>query len=131
MKKQIDRTFVRSRETMNKYIEYIKDCAQMDNPPKPFADIDESSIKTFKYWLILPNRFPYDAIAEQSHMLLTRRRVAFDWTLLSNKELIELQELRETYINEHYDVMWENLPKGQTVPGHFHLHLLNLKRESL
>jgi len=83
MKKQIDRTFVRSRETMNKYIEYIKDCAQMYNPPKPFADIDESSIKTFKYWLILPNRFPYDAIAEQSHMLLTRRRVAFDWTLLS------------------------------------------------
>jgi hypothetical protein len=61
-------------------------------------------------------------------MIVTKRIVPFDWRLLTPEEEKEIEFLKETYLNEHYEVVWENLPKGQTVPGHFHLHLLVLKR---
>lgn len=131
MKQHIDRTFLRSEETMNRYIAYTKARAQMPHPPDPFADLDAIALETFEHWVIVPNDYPYDAIATVSHLLFTRRAVAFDWTLLNNAELAELEELRTRYLNEHYDLIWENLPKGQTVPGHFHLHLLTLRRESV
>ena len=129
MKTNIDRTFLRSNATMDKYIQAGKERAKMSNPPNPFADLDAIALKTFKYWIIVPNDFPYDAIATTSHLLFTKRKVAFDWSLLTQEEIAELESLRKTYFNEHYDLLWENLPKGQTVPGHFHLHLLTLRRE--
>ena len=79
----------------------------------------------------MQNDFPYDAIAEMSHMLVTKRAVVFDWRLLNTEEKDELQILREDYLTKTYDVIYENLPSGQTQPGRFHLHLLKLKRTSL
>jgi hypothetical protein len=131
MKKYIDRTFLRSEETMDRYIAHAAERAKIENPPNPFENIEEMAIKSFNHWVIVPNEFPYDAIATTSHLLFTKRTVPFDWTLLNTDELEELESLRKTYLNEHYDLIWENLPKGQTVPGHFHLHVLILKREKV
>ncbi len=131
LKKQISRTFVRSDAMMDKYIASIKARAKMENPPNPFEDIESIALKKFKHWVIIPNDFPYDAIATTNHLLFTRRKVAFSWDLLTKDEIDELNHLKKTYIADNYDAIWENLPSGQTVPGHFHLQLLILKREDV
>ncbi len=101
----------------------------MDTPENPFADNEKNAIIKFKHWLLIENEFPYDAIATQNHLLFTRRVIPFKWEALSKEERKELESLKSGYLAEHYDAVWENLPKGQTVPGHFHLQVLTLKRE--
>lgn len=76
----------------------------------------------------MENKYPYDAVATTSHILATKREVSFDWSLLNSEEKNEFEEIKKNYLVNHYDVIWENLPKGQTIPGHFHLNLLVLKR---
>lgn len=125
------KTFVRSEETMAKYLEFARIRKEKGIAVNPFKDWKDYIIKEFDYWYIIPNDFPYDAIATVNHMIAPKREVAFDWRLLTPEEEKELDYLKETYINEHYDVVWENLPKGQTVPAYFHLHLLVLKREEI
>jgi hypothetical protein len=124
----ITRTFLRSDEMMSTYMQVMKEREEKGIKYNPFK---EPPIKEFTHWVILENQFPYDAIAIVSHMLATRRNVPLDWKLLNKEEIEEFNELQETYLKEQYDVLWENLPKGQTIPGHFHLHLLVLRREEI
>ena len=125
-------SLMRTKETMKKYFDYLAEIAKKelnnDKEEDPFKDIEKRAIKKFKYWILVKNNFPYDAIAEISHLLFTRRKVPFDWELLTTEERNELIELKKTYLKENYDTIIENLPSIQTVPGHFHLQLLKLKR---
>ena len=127
----ITRTFLRSDEMMTKYMEVMKKREEKGIKYNPFTSNQEILVKEFNYWNIIENEFPYDAIATVSHMIATKREVPFDWRLLTSEEEKEIEFLKETYLNENYDVVWENLPKGQTIPKHFHLHLLVLKREEI
>jgi hypothetical protein len=116
---------------MDRYIQAIVERKELTVPVNPFLNWKESCIKEFEHWVIIPNEFPYDAISTTNHMIATKRAVAFDWRLLTLEEEKEIDMLKETYLNEHYDVVWENLPKGQTVPAHFHLQLLVLMSEEV
>lgn len=127
----ITRTFLRSDETMTRYMKTMKEREEKGVKFNQFLSNEKKVIKEFEYWIIIDNEFPYDAVATTSHMIATKREVAFDWKLLTIEEDKELEKLQREYLNEHYDVIWENLPKGQTAPGHFHLHLLILKREQI
>ncbi len=129
--KKITRTFARTKEMMDKYIEKMIERRDLSVPVNPFLDWKANCVKEFNYWFIIKNEFPYDAISITNHMIATKRVVPFDWRLLTEEEEKEIELLKETYINENYDVVWENLPKGQTIPSHFHLHLLVLKREEV
>lgn len=127
--KKITKTFLRTEENMNKYIQITEE-RRLSNPDfDPFADKENIVVKEFNYWRIIENDFPYDIIASVSHILITKRKVSFDWGLLIEDELDELEHIKKTYLSEHYDLIWENLPRGKTVPEHFHLNLLVLKRE--
>jgi hypothetical protein len=123
----ITKTFLRTDKTMQEYIDFMKNEIK---DSKDFSN-EEKVIKEFDNWIIIENRFPYDAVSSVSHMLITKRKVPFDWSLLNKEELNELSILRDSYINKNYDVLWENLPNGQTIKGRFHLHLLVLKREEI
>ncbi len=131
--KKMTKTFLRSEKTMMDYYNFSKNKKKNKKDVKKevsFLDrLDEIVIKKFKYWVIIPNRFPYDAIAEINHMLFIKRDVKFDWDLLKEEEKEELIFLKKNYLSENYDSILENLPAAQTVPGRFHLHLLKLKRE--
>lgn len=129
MPPKITKTFVRSAETMAKYMARDEARRNGEEFKSPFINWQDNLIKEFDHWVIIPNGFPYDAIASTSHMISTKREVAFDWNLLNEQEKAELEHLKETYLKEHYDVLWENLPRGATALHHFHLHLLVLKRE--
>jgi len=128
---KITRTYLRTDEGMNNYMRISDERKLTSEKVKIFTDWQDSLVKEFKHWVIINNEFPYDAIATTSHMIATKREVAFDWNLLNEEELKEFTGLKNTYLKENYEVVWENLPKGQTQPGHFHLHLLVLKREEL
>ena len=123
-------TYTRKKETMERYLLEIqkpkKGCffEQGKNNPK---DI----LYTFKHWLIIENKFPYDAIASTSHIIFPKRSIVFDWSLLNQEEKEEFEELHNSFIKNNYDTIWENLPSGQTIPKYFHLHLLVLKRTSI
>lgn len=132
--KEITATYVRTKATMKKYIEAFEERKKPGKAVNPFEDAKarpEIILREFDHWLIIQNDFPYDAIADVNHMIFPKRSVSFDWKLLNEEERNEFQHLRETFLNEHYDAIYENLPKNQTQPGYFHLLLVKLKRTSL
>ena len=126
MLKKVRITKVRTPETMEKYIKFNDDLKTGKVKPK-LVNLEDRAVKKFRHWIILENDFPYDAIASVSHMIFTKRKVVFDWDFLSQEEKDELNHLKKTYLKDHYDVLYENLPSGQSITGHFHLHLLVLK----
>ncbi|MGB0925343.1 MAG: hypothetical protein ACPGTS_01390 [Minisyncoccia bacterium] len=126
---KITGTHTRTKKTMRKYYDVMNErhTARKNRKPSvnPFL---KKSIISFDHWEIIENDFPYDAIADVSHMLFPKRDFVFDWDLMNIKEREELDTLKKTYFNDNYDVVYENLPGAQTIPGRFHLHLLKLKR---
>lgn len=127
--KKVTRTFLRSDEMMNEYMRISEERRERAEIVDPFSKWNELLVKEFKHWAIMENEFPYDAVASVNHMITTKRVVPFDWNLLNEEELNELKEIKNTYIKENYDALWENLPRGITIPIHFHLHLIVLKRK--
>lgn len=127
----ISKTLLRTDETMDRYIAEMRKNASEGISKDPFSDFMLYLVKEFEHWVIIENKYPYDAIAKVSHLILTKRKVAFDWNLINKEEMEEFSKLRSSYLAENYDLIWENLPRGQTIPGHFHLHLLVLKREEV
>lgn len=121
-------TFLRSAETEARYLEQRKRRVNDPEHNPPFSPTVNNAIREFDHWFIIENDFPYDAIATTHHLLFTKRKVAFEWDLLSSEERSELEKLKKEFFNHEYDVFYENLPKGQTLRSHFHLHLLILKR---
>lgn len=129
MHKKVTRTFVRTEEEMVRYMKISEERKRLGQKPTHFTNWQEGLIKEFTHWVIITNEFPYDAIASTSHMISTKREVGFDWDLLTKEEREEYELIKKTYLVEHYDAIWENLPRGSTVAHHFHLHLIVLKRE--
>lgn len=131
MSKNITRTFLRTEEGMDRYMEVMKDRNEKKIKSDHFVNYEHLLIKEFKYWVIIENEFPYDAVATTSHLISTKREIALDWSLLNKEEWEEFKSIKEEYLKNNYDAIWENFPSGQTIPGHFHLHLVVLKREEV
>ncbi|MCD8528164.1 MAG: HIT domain-containing protein [Candidatus Pacebacteria bacterium] len=123
-------TFLRTPETEARYFAQRK--LRMEQPDRypPFSPTLADALREFDHWFIVENDFPYDAIATTHHLIFTKRHIPFEWALLNQAERDELEHLKKTVFATEYEVLYENLPKGQTVPTHFHLHLLILKRSS-
>lgn len=132
---KITATYLRSKETMKRYIHEFEKRKEPGKSHNPFQHAlenpEQEIIMEFNHWFIMDNGFPYDAVADVHHMIVTKRHVAFDWKLLTDEEKSEFQSLRDTYLKDHYDVIYENLPSGQTQPGWFHINLLKLRRTNL
>lgn len=131
MHKKVTRTFLRTPETMERYMKTAEERKLSGVKVDHFLKWQESLVKEFNHWVIVTNEFPYDAVASTSHMLATKREVGFDWDLLTKEERDEYELIKKTYLAEHYDAIWENLPRGSTVAHHFHVHLIVLKREEI
>ena len=86
----------------------------------------EKSIKKFKYWKITENNFPYDRIAKVNHILISKRHTVYE--KLSIPERKELESIKRGYIQRKYQNMMEATQKSMSVPEHFHIHLVVLKK---
>ncbi len=85
----------------------------------------DKSIKKFKHWRIVENRFPYDLIAKTHHIIISSRHVVYD--KLNKAEKKELDLIKSTYIQIKYQMFMEATKKRQSVPEHFHIHLIVFK----
>lgn len=78
-----------------------------------------------QYWRVVRNEFPYDKIAERSYMFMPKRCIAL-WSDLTSEEVSEWnwfrQEMGKYGINFS---MWSS-PVTQSVPMHYHEHLIRL-----
>ena len=118
-------TKLRSNRTWKKYQEYCDNYT--GDGSDHFADWQERIVKEFEYWVIIKNYFPHDAISEVNHLLITKRVTPLLWSNLTEDEIAEYWEIKE-YVRESYDCLMENFPSIQSVPKHFHLHLMVLKK---
>jgi diadenosine tetraphosphate (Ap4A) HIT family hydrolase len=79
-------------------------------------------ISAFKQWKIVNNDFPYDKFAIAHDMIVPLRHASA--SELTQEEWYELDSIKKTYINERYEWMMESTARAQSIPAHFHLHLI-------
>jgi len=81
-------------------------------------------VREYSHWLIIENNFPYDAVAEISHLLIPKRHFNFKETM----ELEEAQQLKSIEemadAEQNYDCILKNFSVGQSQPQHAHYHLI-------
>ena len=101
---------------------YLKHRMQPDwNTPCVLCE--RKPLHSFKYWKVITNDFPYDAIASRHDLLVTLQHTTDKQ--LTPEELQELQEIKTDHISKKYDYMMESMPGNKTIPEHHHLHLIN------
>ena len=115
---------LRTKETNDAYKQW-----DVNNHTKGCVLCDRESITSFQHWKIIRNDFPYDRIAQTHHMLVPKRHVPGDYRSLSEDEIAELNTVKQEYLNDHYEYVFEALNHMQTIPEHFHLHLIVVKEE--
>lgn len=113
---------MRTKEMEERYREYQKttDFSTLCNLCHKTITVEE-----FKFWKITNNLFPWDKIAEIQHMAMPKRHVTFNE--LNEEEKREYENIKLGYIEENYDIIAEATNKKKSIPGHFHLHLINVK----
>jgi hypothetical protein len=110
----------RTQEQLEKYKAYIA-AGGLDTG---CVLCSKSPIKTFTYWKVIPNDFPYDLVAKTHHMLIPFQHVAEK--NLSEDEWKEFQLIKGEYLQQ-YDYIIEATEKQKSIPQHFHLHLITKK----
>lgn len=86
-----------------------------------------TSLKNFKHWRIVHNKYPYDKVAKIHHMIIPKRHTVYEE--LNRVERDELDLIKNTHINLKYEVILEATNKEKSIPDHFHLHLMVMKRK--
>ena len=84
-------------------------------------------VNDFKYWTIVKNEFPYDAVATRHDLLIPKREIQdiFGISLVEQQELKEIwKQLKRSH---KYDFLLVPLPWSQTFKSKIHFHLLKTK----
>ena len=88
--------------------------------------IDEPRIREWQHWALINNSYPYTFAYKIHHLLIPKREVPE--TELNDEEHQELlliyQELGREKI---YDCRLVNFTKKQSIPHHYHIHLMAYK----
>jgi hypothetical protein len=84
----------------------------------------DAALKSYRYWKIIENKFPYDLIANEHHMLVPIRHATEEE--LEVDELMELAGIKHN-LDPKYDCILEATNKNKSIPSHYHLHLLVIK----
>lgn len=111
------RTF-RTKELEEKYQNYMKGGGLSNG----CALCRGESLKEFNHWRIITNDFPYDEIAEVHDMVILKRHASDKE--INEEERLELEVLKDGYINENYRYILESTRGTKSIPEHLHLHLL-------
>ena len=85
--------------------------------------------KEFQWWILIENRFPYTTIADKHWLLACKRHIKTIWEL-TEQERAELQSILYQVNSREldFDQISYNVPARQSIPFHFHLHLIKLKK---
>jgi len=83
------------------------------------------TVRTFTYWRVVKNRFPYDKIAGVHDMLVPVRHIIEKD--ITEEEWRELAHIKNEFVHSNYQFIIEATHKTKSIPAHFHLHLIVLK----
>lgn len=108
---------LRTPEGKKIYNEYLAS-ADLSNCPL----CGKEPMKSFQFWKVTDNSFPYDLIARTHHMLVPLRHASEKE--LTQAEWQELRTIRDTFIHPEYEWVIEATHPHKSVPSHYHLHLL-------
>lgn len=87
----------------------------------------ETTVKEYTNWLIIENRFPYDAMTSVNHMLVPKRTFG-DYYKATDQERSEYHEIiQELASEDYYDAIVENFPRSRSLSRHSHIHLVRWK----
>jgi len=84
--------------------------------------------REWKYWKLIPNKYPHDRLYAYHDLLIPKRMLA---TLRETKpkELEEYIEITTRALVDDYDCVFINFPSKQTIRTLFHAHLGVFKDE--
>lgn len=102
--------------------EFLYQRAKSKKKTKPLNEVP--AISEWKYWRLINNDFPYDAVYKTCHMLVTKEE-APDWDDLSEEARDEYFRIRTDYLLDTYDQIIENCPSTRSVKGIYHKHLVD------
>jgi hypothetical protein len=111
---------LRTNETKEKYKLWLANNSLQEHCPL----CAHKPLRQFTFWKIVMNDFPYDKIANVHHMLVPLRHTTEAG--LSGEEMTELLEIKGKELGE-YQYSLQATTSAVTIPGHFHLHLLDVK----
>jgi len=111
---------LRTPETESRYGDLKKQSGW--NEPCPLCKAE--SIKVFKLWKLIRNDYPYDKVMRSHDMLVPLRHVPYDG--ISDDEWEEYEKLKKEVAEVDYQWIMEAMA-GQSLPQHFHLHLVIAK----
>lgn len=107
--------YKRTEEIENKYLKYL-----LNNPNIAVSFLEEQSIKEWKHWKIIKNKFPYDV---KTHHLLIPKNISSNFNNISLLEEKEYHIIKEE-ISSEYDTFIINTSRARTVPTWWHEHLI-------
>jgi hypothetical protein len=84
-------------------------------------------IKEFTYWKIISNDYPYDQIAKIHNMVVPLRHVTEKD--LTREERDEFEGFKDQ-LHVGYTYIMEATHHQKSIPGHYHLHLVELKDQN-
>ena len=114
---------LRTKKTRRKYLKLISEGFLVNGCS---LCKETKSIKEFKHWRILNNRFPWDRIAKTHHMIIPKRHTIYEE--LNEIEKKEFEIIKVGYIEEKYELIAEAMNKKKSIPKHLHIHLIILKK---
>lgn len=82
--------------------------------------LDEPILTQYKYFRLIDNRYPYDAIFQVHHMLIPNRLVGAS-DKFTREEKTELEELRKTLFTKYSTVIENYIARTNTALWHIHL----------
>ncbi len=83
----------------------------------------EEVIHSWKNWSLVPNKYPYDLVASKHDLLILKSHRPEP----NKEELAELEEIKKMKFTSEYHCLIENFVQRQSVPGHFHIHIIRYK----
>jgi diadenosine tetraphosphate (Ap4A) HIT family hydrolase len=88
---------------------------------------EASTIYDFTYWRVIPNKYPYDAVADEHTMLVPKRHAVE--RQLTDEERAELLVIKGSAYAERFTYLLESLHSKTSVMQHYHLHFIKAKDE--
>lgn len=117
---------IKSLRSLETEITYQRFRKSLDSP-KCFL-CKAKPVREFEHWKIVENEYPYDGVATVSQILTTKKhKMEKGFTQEERKELLEIKK----ELGDQYDMIIENGWQNQSIPEHYHLHLIILKERKV
>lgn len=110
-----------SGRTMDSEMKY--QCAKIIGDLLPLSE--EPVLKSWKYWKLIENRFPYDMIFKKHHMLIPKREVSHRVHLTISEDLELKRIINEFDDSDEYDAVMDNFRGRRSILSLYHVHLVS------